>query len=296
MPHPTPPLPFPTRKTDAHKGDLGRVLLIGGSRGMAGSISLSAIAAMKTGSGLVSAAVPDRCLETVAGFHPGLMTVPAADTSSGEFDLAAATSNRVASAIANADAIGCGPGMQTGPGAVRLVETLLGHSNRPLVLDADAINVLSQHPFLANHPALPRDFRHLVLTPHPGEMARLTGVPANDRVGQIKASKELSRTFNVTVVLKGGPTVVAGSPDLIDNAVTWTNTTGNPGMATGGSGDILTGVITSLLGQGLSSWDAARLGVFVHGLAGDLAAADSGQAGLTCWEILQSLPKAIANC
>ncbi|QDV46818.1 ATP-dependent (S)-NAD(P)H-hydrate dehydratase [Stieleria neptunia] len=287
MSHPAPPLPFPDRATDAHKGDFGRVLLIGGSRGMAGSIALSSMAALKTGSGLVSTAIPDRCLDTVAGFHPGIMTIPLADTDDGQFHLSATLP-----AFDSFDAVGCGPGMRTGPGSLRIVESLLQKNECLRVMDADAINLISEHQLL-DSPALPRDQSTLVLTPHPGELARLTGVSAGDRPGQLAAAESLVEKHGLTIVVKGGPTVVVGCDADDGNAVRSVNNTGNPGMASAGSGDVLTGVITSLLGQRLSPWDAARLGVFVHGLAGDTAAAHHSQPGMTCVELLQALPAAI---
>lgn len=293
MTPPTPPIEIPTRASQAHKGDFGKVLLVGGSRGMAGSISLSSIAALKSGSGLVSTAIPDTCLETVAGFHPGVMTIPMADDGRGQFSLDA-----ILPATDRFDAIGCGPGMRTGPGSIRIVESILCQHRVPRVLDADAINVLSDQSMLQS-PALPRDQTRLVLTPHPGELARLVDVPAHDRDGQINAAKALSTKFGMTIVVKGGPTVVVGcspkrapgDPDIAE----YTNSTGNPGMATAGSGDVLTGVIASLLGQGFSSWDAARLGVYLHGLAGDDAARSTGQVGMTCLDILNSLPRAFSS-
>ena len=285
----SPPLPFPGRKADAHKGDFGRVLLVGGSRGMAGSIALSSIAALKTGSGLVSTAIPNRCLETVAGFHPGIMTIPLADTDDGRFSLSA----RLPS-TGTFDAIGCGPGMRTGTGSIQIVESLLQQTDPFRVMDADAINILSEHKLL-DSPALPRDQSRLVLTPHPGELARLTGVPSNDRDGQIKAAISMVEKHRLTIVVKGGPTVVVGISDEDQRVRHEVNQTGNPGMATAGSGDVLTGIIASLGGQGRAPWDAARLGVFVHGLAGDLAAERHSQPGMTCLELLDCLPTAIGS-
>ncbi|MCA9137124.1 MAG: NAD(P)H-hydrate dehydratase [Planctomycetales bacterium] len=296
MTKPKPPLPFPLRRSDAHKGDFGRVLLIGGSRGMAGSIALASIAALKSGSGLVSVAVPDRCLETVAGYHPGIMTIPVADSGEGQFGLLAQLP-----AIETFDAIGCGPGARTGAGAIRIVESLLHRTGTMRVFDADAINVMAQHQMF-DSPALPRDQSTLILTPHPGELARLTGVGPGDRQAQINAATTLVEKYHLTVVVKGGPTVVVGRPDINTDDVRsrdglpiqrYVNGTGNPGMATAGSGDVLTGIITSLLGQGLSPWDAARLGVYVHGLAGDLAAVKASQPGMTCLELLDCIPAAI---
>ncbi|KAA5544438.1 NAD(P)H-hydrate dehydratase [Roseiconus nitratireducens] len=298
------PLPFPGRQSDSHKGDFGRVVLIGGSRGMAGSISLSSMAALHTGSGLVTAVVPDRCLETVAGFHPGIMTLPLPATPAGEF---AQTTGGVPdmiesvvasnATVAKADAIGCGPGMGTGAGSVRIVRWLLEQTDRCRVFDADAINIIAQHRFL-DRPPLPRRQASVVLTPHPGELARLTGVSPSDRPGQIEAAETLVRRHAFTIVLKGGPTEVLGPVDPSEEAGTCqrhTNTTGNPGMATAGSGDVLTGMMTSLLGQGLGPWDAARLAVYVHGLAGDLAAKAHSQPAMTCVELLGRIGDAIAT-
>ena len=278
------PVDLPTRSPDSHKGDFGRTLLVGGSRGMAGSIALSAIAALKTGSGLVSACIPDRCLETVAGFHCGIMTIPCSNDQQGRFAIPAAAEIR--KHAAKVDAVGCGPGMTTEPGSFGIVEAILS-SDVPRVLDADAINTMAIMQW-------PDDVMHcrdaaLVLTPHPGEFARLSGVSAGDREGQISAAIDLSMKTGATIVLKGGQSVVTGAA-----AQQWIGTTGNPGMATAGSGDVLTGVITSLLGQGLSAWDAARLGVWIHGWAGTLAANQIGQAGMTCEDILNALPEAVS--
>lgn len=280
-----PPLPFANRALDSHKGDFGRVLLIGGSRGMAGSISLSAIAALKTGSGLVSAAVPDVCLETVAGFHPGVMTIPMDGTVKGCFSNSACL--EISKHCDGKNAIGIGPGMTCHPGSIALVDRIISLKSIPRVFDADAINIIASEDLMANV----SDLGPIVLTPHPGELSRLTGIPTNDRDGQINAARHLAQSVGIVIVVKGAPTVVVSPGD--ENTTTWTNTTGNPGMATGGSGDVLTGIITSLLGQGYTITDAARLGVWIHGRAGDLAAKKHGQAGMTCWEILQEIPMAI---
>ena len=136
--------------------------------------------------------------------------------------------------------------------------------------------------------SVPADVGPIVLTPHPGEFARLTGASAADRAAQIAAASKLAEQTNAVIVLKGAPSVIIASGDV------WTNVTGNPGMATAGSGDVLTGMITSLLGQGLSPWDAARLGVWIHGRAGDLAAQRLGQAGMTAETICSCVPEAVA--
>ncbi len=261
---------------------------------MTGSIAMSSLAALRVGAGLVTAAVPDRCLETVAAYHPCVMTRPFSDDGQGRFSLDAA--EEVASFIAGATAIAAGPGMTVEPGSLRIVERLLGLRSIPRVLDADALNALPELGWPAfdgketASPQLSSDHGPLVLTPHPGEFERLSGVSSRDRRAQIEAAQQMAEQTGVVVVLKGGPTVVSAPQQEI-----WTNDTGNPGMATAGSGDVLTGVIGSLLGQGLSPWDAARLGVWVHGLAGDLASVHRSQPGLVAADILDALPEAIAR-
>lgn len=284
-----PPFRLPARDPAAHKGNFGRVLMVGGSRGMSGSIAMSAIASLRTGAGLVTVAVPDCCLETVAGFHPGLMTLPLADDGTGR--LAEDGVIGLAPMLPSASAIGCGPGMTVGVGSVRVVDRLLSLRTVPRVLDADALNVMAMIGWSQDtaQQGAGQEAGPLVLTPHPGELARLTGVAASDRTGQIEAAKQLAAATGAVIVVKGGPTVV------VAGAGEWINETGNPGMATAGSGDVLTGVITGLLAQGLAPWDAARLGVWVHGLAGDLATVQRGQLGLVATDIIESLPEAIAR-
>ncbi|MEM9644416.1 MAG: NAD(P)H-hydrate dehydratase [Planctomycetota bacterium] len=315
---------LPRRLPDAHKGDFGRILLVGGSRGMAGSIAMSGIAALRMGAGLVTLAIPDRCLETVASYHPCLMTLPLPD-SEGRLDTGAdmvlldgwASTGRAETARADAakrspcstaDVVACGPGMSTGKGAVRVVERLLRDHQGRRVFDADAINILAAHRWLDSDPVSSDSgedrktavWNDCVLTPHPGELARLTGVPASDRSGQIRAAGELACRTGMVIVVKGGPTVVVG-PDSNDptRVRTWTNSTGNPGMATAGCGDVLTGVVASVMAQKLgprsgadrqlSVWDAVRLGVYFHGLAGDQAAQHRGQVGMLATDLLDEL-------
>ncbi len=292
---PSPPLPFPRRDRQSHKGDVGRVLLVGGSRGMGGAIALSAMAALRTGSGLVSVLVPDRCLETVAGFDPCLMTLAAPDTASGQF--APATAKRLLRYTQGVDAIGIGPGMGTGPGSILVVRRLAQQQSIPRVFDADALNILARDLQRSRESGTAgsalSDSTTLagpaVLTPHPGELQRLTGAAAKDRAAQIEAAAELATRLAVVVVLKGAQTLVT------DGHTRWFNSTGNPGMATGGTGDCLTGIITSLLGQRLAPLAAAQLGTYLHGLAGDLAAEALGEPGMTARDLLSHLPHAIRD-
>lgn len=274
-----PPLFLPARSPNAHKGSFGRVLLIGGSRGMAGAISLAAMSALRCGSGLVTAAVPDRILETVASFHPCVMTMPLADTTPGVFDPQAA--NQLKPKFASFDAIAIGPGMGTFAGAQHLLDAIL-HVPTPKVIDADGLNILALEKSRLGKLTGP-----CVLTPHPGEWERISGIAAHDRKEQCQSAIRFANESGCTILLKGAQTFVT------DGEQTYFNSTGNPGMATGGSGDCLTGVIAALLGLGLTPWNASILGAWIHGCAGDLAASRYGMAGMTPCELIQELPFAI---
>lgn len=262
---------------------------------MAGSISLSAIAALHTGAGLVRAVVPDAILETVAGSHPAIMTTPLPCTADG--CLAPDAEPALTTALQLQDAIGCGPGMTTGPGSV-VVTQHIWQSSLACVFDADALNVIAEQNWLSRPAsrstgtAFQARSAPTILTPHPGELQRLTGVPADAPELQRSAAKELAQAWNVVVVLKGGPTVVVGKAQADAGDVQeWTNTTGNPGMATAGMGDLLTGILATLLAQGLGAWDAARLGVWLHGLAGDTVAERLSQRGMTAFHVVHCLPE-----
>lgn len=275
-PFPVPGLPV--RNPKSHKGDHGSILLIGGSRGMSGAIALAAMAGLRMGAGLVSAFVPTCCLSTVAGFDPCVMTIPGPANRNGAFAYAA--KRTLSPRLAAFDAIGVGPGMGTGPGSLVLVRMVAGLQHVPRVFDADALAALSATDgLIVRGPA--------ILTPHPGEFQRLTGVPSNDRPSQILAANDLAARCGVVVVLKGAGTLVT---DGINSRF---NASGNAGMATGGSGDCLTGIIVALLGQGLSVFDAAVLGVYLHGLAGDFAEKSLGQLGMTAADLIRFLPPAL---
>jgi NAD(P)H-hydrate epimerase len=267
------------RPAASHKGDYGRVLLLGGSRGMSGAIALAGMASLRSGAGLVTLGVPDACLETVAGFDPDYMTVPLACDRSGRMRREAAASLRAI--LPRATSVGLGPGIGRSDELNLLVRELYESIAQPLVIDADGLNALAEHP----EPLAGRE-GPCVITPHPGEFRRLLG---GDRLtdDQAKAAAEqLARQHHLVVVLKGHRTLIT------DGVTTCRNATGNPGMATGGTGDVLTGVIVALLGQGLEPFAAARLGVYVHGLAGDLAASRLGQVSLVARDLVQYLPAA----
>ncbi|MEZ6135616.1 MAG: NAD(P)H-hydrate dehydratase [Pirellulaceae bacterium] len=256
MNHPQLPA-LPPRAVDGHKGTYGTALLIGGSRGMAGSIALSGMAAARTGAGLVRLAVPDRCLETVASYSPCLMTIPLHE------DLLGRIATRVDafhSVVDKATCIAIGPGLGVTRELQVLLQELLQRAPCPLIVDADGLNNLAHIENWHQYCQCP-----VVVTPHPGEWSRLSGVPANRRDEQIAAAISFAKQHHVVVVLKGHHTVIT------DGRSTTINTTGTPAMATGGSGDVLTGVIAALICQGLEPRDAAHLGVYAHGKAAEHA-------------------------
>jgi ADP-dependent NAD(P)H-hydrate dehydratase len=274
------PLPqLPERAVDAHKGHFGLALLVGGSRGMAGAMGLAGMAALRGGAGLVRLAVPDVCLDTIAGFEPSYMTSPLPSDPAGR--IAFRARRRIVELAEAATVVACGPGMGRSLGLDALVSSLYANLPQPMVVDADGLNALAARPDILPKPGGPR-----ILTPHPGEFARLLGT---DRVSPNKREAEavkLAARLGVVIVVKGHQTCITESKKRS------INTTGNPGMATGGSGDVLTGLITALACQGLSPFDAARLGVYLHGLAGDLAAAELGQQSLIASDLVRFLPQA----
>ena len=275
------PLPtLPERPIDAHKGHFGLALLVGGSRGMAGAMGLAGMAALRGGAGLVRLAVPDVCLDTIAAFEPSYMTAPLPSDRAGRIALEARP--RIVDLAGAATVVACGPGMGRSLGLDTLVAWLYTNLPQPMVVDADGLNALSARREVLAKPGAAR-----ILTPHPGEFARLLG-----RTGRIAPQKaeavaiNLATRLGVVIVLKGHQTCIT------DGKTRAINTTGNPGMATGGSGDVLTGLITALACQGLSPFDAARLGVYLHGLAGDLAAEQLGQESLAASDLVRFLPDA----
>lgn len=272
-------LRLPARFADSHKGDFGRALLIGGSRGMAGSISLSGMAALRGGAGLVKLATPDVCLETVAGFEPSYMTVPLPSDEQGRI---VAAHDALAASLEEASCVACGPGLGQTDATYQLVEWLYTSLLKPLVIDADGLNNLAKRTDPLAAAAGPR-----ILTPHPGEFRRLMGGDRLDRQPAQARAVELAARYGVVLVLKGHRTFVT------DGEQEYHNDTGNPGMATGGTGDVLTGLTTAFVGQGLSPFDAACLAVHVHGRAGDLAAHELGQVAMIASDLLKYLPAAL---
>jgi NAD(P)H-hydrate epimerase len=274
-------LPYlPPRAADSHKGDYGRALLIGGSRGMAGAIALAGRATLRSGAGLVTLAVPACVQDLVASFEPSFMTHGLADEGG---RVAAAAVDDLIQLSKASTIIAIGPGLGRSPALTDLVAKLYGEVDKPMVVDADALFALAESSGIPSEPGGPR-----VLTPHPGEFERFTKErPQKSR--RVEAAAELAArdsTRQTVVLLKGHQSVIT------DGERFSLNKTGNPGMATGGSGDVLTGIITGLLCQGLPPFDAARLGAYLHGSAGDLATEPNGQISLIATDLLDYLAPA----
>lgn len=274
---------LPRRPAAGHKGTFGRVAIVGGSVGFSGAVCLSSLAALRSGSGLVTAVVPAAIQAIVAVSEPCVMTVGLADGEQGLLPVSAA---RVQQISAGRDAVAVGPGLGQGAAQLGLVSHLLQLCECPLVLDADALNVAATGRLLT---AVQRVGvgRAVVVTPHPGEFSRLTGLSvAEIESNREQLAAEFASATGTVVVLKGPGTVVT------DGVRTLINSTGNSGMATAGSGDVLTGIVASLLGQGVGAFEAAAIGVHAHGLAGDFAARQWTERGLIASDLLNFLPDA----
>ncbi len=265
---------LPDRKKDSHKGDYGKVLLLCGSRGYTGAAALAAMGALRSGAGLVYLAVPESIyeIEAVKLTEPVVLPLPDADGMLSE--LAVPTVKQMLSRM---DGVLIGPGLGQSQGALSVLKAVLDHSACPVVVDADGINLISAHKDL-----LRGRKAATILTPHEGEFQRLAGPIWTCRE---TAAVGLSTEFGCVVVLKGHGTVIT------DGTQTYRNPTGNPGMAVGGSGDVLAGIIVSLVGQGLSPIDAAAAGAWIHGAAGDICASEIGQYGMLSTDMLQVLPR-----
>lgn len=272
--------PLPERDQSAHKGSFGKVLVVAGSRGMPGAASLATESALRSGAGLAVLAVPDSALAAVAARFACSTFIPLPETAEGT--LSADATEAVIAAARDAAVVAMGPGLSQNSETADAIRWLVRAIRRPLVLDADALNAFRGR----NEEFLGRE-QTTILTPHPGELARLTKLTTRDiQADRENIALDFARSHQSIVVLKGHGTVVT------DGQRIYINPTGNAGMATGGSGDVLTGVIAGLLAQGLDPYESAKTGVFVHGLAGDLAARETGELSLIATDILARLPQA----
>ncbi len=271
------------RNNASHKGDYGRILIVAGSRGMSGAASLAGMAALRSGAGLVTMAVPDSIYPLVARRDPELMVQPFRSTSSGALDLRAFPA--ITKILASQDVLAIGPGLSRNVFTAKLIHKLILSSKIPIVVDADALNAFAGRPEILLQAQTP-----LFLTPHEGEFERLfkIAVPRHSSIAQRRnLAQAMAEKFGVYVILKGHRTVVAAPDGKI-----FVNKTGNPGMATAGCGDVLTGILAGLLGRGKNHFETVCLAVTAHGLAGDLAAKKKGQASLIAGDILEFLPAA----
>lgn len=276
----------PVRDPRAHKGSAGRALLVGGAPGMTGALVLAARAAVRSGAGYVRVAAPASLQGVLAAHLVEPMVIAC-----GEDDQRALTTSalaRIRDEAARADAVSIGSGLSTRPLAAALVRELATHLDKPLVLDADALTALSPADQVLA-PALKLASAPRVLTPHLGEMHRLTGqTPADLEARRIEAARGWALRWGATVVLKGAPTVIASPAGEVS-----VNPTGNAALATAGTGDVLTGLLVALLAQGLAPYDAARLAAHVHGLAADTIAHARGVLGLAASDLVDGIPAAI---
>jgi NAD(P)H-hydrate epimerase len=268
------------RTADTHKGDYGRVLVVAGSRGKTGAAYLAAIGALRSGAGLVTIATPAGCQPILAAMAPEYMTEPLSDTDAG---LDPEGVDRVIDMAR--DVIALGPGLGQESGTREFIRGIVDRAGMPLVIDADGLNAFAGDPDRLTG----REGRDVIITPHPGEMARLVGMTTDEvQASRIEIARNFAAAHHVFVVLKGHRTLIATPDEKV-----FINTTGNPGMATGGTGDVLAGMIAAWLAQLLDAEAACRLAVYLHGLAGDLAEADEGEVAMTSADVAAHLGDAM---
>ena len=269
---------LPVRPRFSHKKDFGRVLLVCGSVGFTGAAALAARAALRTGAGLITVATPRQVWPIVAAKLDEPMVMPMAEDKAGRLSLQAAPA--LAQLLAKADACLIGPGLGRSEELDALVAALVGEARCPVVLDADGINAMAGHIDRLREAACP-----LILTPHDGEFLRLSpsaALPPADFDTRADRAMMLARQLGAVVLLKGYRTAITDGKRL------YRNETGNPGMATGGSGDVLAGMLVSLLGQGLAPLEAAAAAAWLHGAAGDRCAAERGEYGMTPSDLIDA--------
>lgn len=271
---------LPTRTPDAHKNKVGTAAMLCGGRGMTGAATLCSEAALRSGTGLVYAIVPEGLNSILETKLTEAITIPV----SGSSFLSVTSVDSILEFIDSKSVLAMGPGLGLHEETVELVHAILSQSTKPLVLDADGLNAC------VDHTALLQSYQgDLVITPHPGELSRLTGVATREIVEhRIDIAKQFAREWNCTLVLKGGPTVTATLKGKV-----YINPTGNAGMATAGVGDVLTGLIAGFIAQGMSAEHAAIAGVYVHGAAGDRASGTKGLMGMIAGDVLSEVPQTL---
>src|SRR5579872_4647525 len=273
------------RPANSNKGNFGHVLVVGGSLGKAGAAAMAAMSVLRVGAGLSTVATAKSVLATVAGFHPEIMTEALEETDAGSISMRALEYGRVDALVKNMTVLAIGPGISRHPDTSEFVRTVVNKYNTPIVLDADGLNA-----FTGKTQELNGQAKTLVITPHPGEMARLVDSSvANVQRDRINVARNFARQHNLIVVLKGNRTLIAEPSGKV-----WVNTTGNPGMSTGGTGDILTGMVAGMLAQHpKQATEAVISAVYLHGLAGDVARETLGEHSLVATDLLPALPEAM---
>jgi NAD(P)H-hydrate epimerase len=274
------------RDPEANKGDFGHIFIVAGSSRFSGAAALCATAAMRSGAGLVTLGIPKGINAAMIRIKPKeVMTLPLPETHEGSLALGAY--GKIKAFAKNADVLVIGPGLGQGKSTQALVRKIIKTIKKPTIIDADGLNALVNHLDIL---LTTKDKRPATaLTPHPGEMSRLLGISVKQVQSNRKCiARDFSKKYKLILVLKGHNTIVASQKGDI-----YINKTGNPGMATAGSGDVLAGLIASLLGQGLSGFEAAKYATYLHGLAGDLAEKSKTQIGLIASDIIDNLPIAI---
>lgn len=264
---------LPDRAADAHKGDFGKILLLCGSKGYTGAAYLAAMGALRSGAGLVFLGVPESiyAIEAIKLNEAIVFSLPEEDGK-----LSADAVPAILERLPKMDAVLIGPGLGQSAGVFEVVKVVLEHAQCPVLLDADGINLIAAHKDIVRGRTAPT-----ILTPHAGEFGRLGGNPEERTV----AAEAMAKDLGCILLLKGHHTVIT------DGGTTYINTTGNPGMSVGGSGDMLAGIITALLGQGIAPLEAAACGAWLHGAAGDICAAEIGQYGMLPTDMLNVLPR-----
>ena len=278
------------RKPKAHKGDFGHIFILAGSLRFSGAAALCGHAAVRAGAGLVTLGIPKSIARAIIKVKPKeVMTFPFPETTEGTLSLNGY--KKIKDFVKNVDVLVIGPGLTQNKSTQSLVRKVISGIDKPMVIDADGLNALVGHLNLLEVRSRESGAAR-ILTPHPGEMARLLGVAIKKVQSDRKnIAGKFAKDYKITTVLKGHDTVVA---DSVGNL--YINKTGNPGMATAGSGDVLTGMIAAFLGQGLSAFNAAKYAVYLHGLAGDLAAKEKTQTGMIASDIIDKIPEAIKQC
>ena len=278
------------RKKDSSKKDFGHIFILAGSRGMTGAAILAAKAALRSGAGLVTLGIPESLVSVVSSHVVEVMSLPLAETSEGT--LSSSAFGKIKEFLGKSDVLLVGPGLSRNTQTQRLIRKAILESRIQTAIDADGINAWAGFldKFKVGISCLPLDKKDLrIITPHPGEMARLLEIKTKDIQNKRREiARSFAKEYNLIVALKGYHTIVA-APD----GSTYINKTGNSGMSTAGSGDVLVGIISAFLAQGLGSFDAVKFGVYIHGLAGDLATKEKTQLGLIASDIINYIPNVI---